>query len=206
MADRGGHRCAASPGGWREVKGSISRRSGVKPSSQKDRILPLGSRQPASAGPSWRPSWPQSTAWPARALGMAGISKSQVSRLCAEMDERVRSVLERPIEGLPGRSGVGAPLPNPTGQWYVKVREAGRGAPGRPPEVALGASRASRSRPRSRSPSTATAAARLQENGSTTKSTLVSGRAWRSVPPRPRPSGSSSCASSSGAGSPASRW
>ncbi len=30
---------------------------------------------------------------------MAGISKSQVSRLCAEIDERVRTFLERPIEG-----------------------------------------------------------------------------------------------------------
>ena len=34
-----------------------------------------------------------------KALGMAGISKSQVSRLCAEIDERVRTFLERPIEG-----------------------------------------------------------------------------------------------------------
>jgi Transposase, Mutator family len=30
---------------------------------------------------------------------MAGISKSQVSRLCQEIDERVRTFLERPIEG-----------------------------------------------------------------------------------------------------------
>jgi transposase-like protein len=30
---------------------------------------------------------------------MAGLSKSQVSRLCAEIDERVRTFLERPIEG-----------------------------------------------------------------------------------------------------------
>ena len=30
---------------------------------------------------------------------MAGISKSQVSRLCAEIDQRVRTFLERPIEG-----------------------------------------------------------------------------------------------------------
>jgi transposase-like protein len=85
-----------------------------------------------------------------KALGMAGISKSQVSRLCAEIDERVRTFLERPIEGLPGRVGASAdgkglgplspispptgPNPAPTGQWpylwvdatYVKVREAGR--------------------------------------------------------------------------------
>lgn len=34
-----------------------------------------------------------------KALGMSGISKSQVSRLCAEIDERVRAFLSRPIEG-----------------------------------------------------------------------------------------------------------
>jgi len=34
-----------------------------------------------------------------RALGMEGISKSQVSRLCGEIDERVRTFLNRPIEG-----------------------------------------------------------------------------------------------------------
>jgi transposase-like protein len=69
-----------------------------------------------------------------KALGMAGISKSQVSRLCQEIDQRVRTFLERPIEGLPGRVGERGPNPAPTGQWpylwidatYVKVREAGR--------------------------------------------------------------------------------
>jgi transposase-like protein len=30
---------------------------------------------------------------------MEGISKSQVSRLCAEIDERVQTFLARPIEG-----------------------------------------------------------------------------------------------------------
>src|SRR5512141_1338634 len=34
-----------------------------------------------------------------KAMGMSGISKSQVSRLCAEIDERVQSFLCRPIEG-----------------------------------------------------------------------------------------------------------
>jgi putative transposase len=34
-----------------------------------------------------------------RAMGMEGISKSQVSRLCAEIDERVGRFLSRPIEG-----------------------------------------------------------------------------------------------------------
>src|SRR5687768_15602202 len=52
-----------------------------------------------------------------KALGMAGISKSQVSRLCAEIDERVQTFLERPLEGLPGRVGERGPNPAPTGQW-----------------------------------------------------------------------------------------
>jgi putative transposase len=35
-----------------------------------------------------------------KAMGMEeGISKSQVSRLCAEIDERVQTFLRRPIEG-----------------------------------------------------------------------------------------------------------
>src|SRR5271157_2237265 len=34
-----------------------------------------------------------------RAMGLEGISKSQVSRLCGEIDERVNAFLTRPIEG-----------------------------------------------------------------------------------------------------------
>ena len=34
-----------------------------------------------------------------KAMGMDGINKSQVSRLCAEIDERVQTFLRRPIEG-----------------------------------------------------------------------------------------------------------
>jgi len=53
-----------------------------------------------------------------KAMGMSGISKSQVSRLCEEIDVRVKEFLNRPIEG----------------DWpylwidgtYVKVRQAGR--------------------------------------------------------------------------------
>ena len=53
-----------------------------------------------------------------QAMGMTGISKSQVSRLCGEIDERVQAFLNRPLEG----------------EWpylwldatYVKVRQAGR--------------------------------------------------------------------------------
>jgi transposase-like protein len=32
-------------------------------------------------------------------MGMTGISKSRVSRLCAEIDEKVKAFLIRPIEG-----------------------------------------------------------------------------------------------------------
>ncbi len=53
-----------------------------------------------------------------RAMGMTGISKSQVSRLCEEIDDKVAAFLNRPLEG----------------EWpylwldatYVKVREQGR--------------------------------------------------------------------------------
>ena len=34
-----------------------------------------------------------------KALGMEGVSKSQVSRLCEQIDERVHTFLDRPIEG-----------------------------------------------------------------------------------------------------------
>ena len=34
-----------------------------------------------------------------KAMGMTGISKSQVSRLCEEIDGKVKAFLERPIEG-----------------------------------------------------------------------------------------------------------
>jgi putative transposase len=53
-----------------------------------------------------------------KAMGMTGISKSQVSRLCAEIDERVNAFLARPIEGDWPYLWIDA--------TYVKVREAGR--------------------------------------------------------------------------------
>ena len=60
-----------------------------------------------------------------KAMGMTGISKSQVSRLCIEIDERVDAFLERPLEG----------------EWpylwldatYIKVRRSGRGSSASPP-------------------------------------------------------------------------
>src|SRR5512138_1456577 len=53
-----------------------------------------------------------------KAMGMSGISKSQVSRLCAEIDERVNAFLSRPIEGDWPYLWIDA--------TYLKVREAGR--------------------------------------------------------------------------------
>jgi len=53
-----------------------------------------------------------------KAMGMTGISKSQVSRLCAEIDERVQAFLNRPIEGSWPYLWIDA--------TYVKVRQAGR--------------------------------------------------------------------------------
>ena len=53
-----------------------------------------------------------------QAMGLSGISKSQVSKLCKEIDERVHAFLDRPL----------------TGEWpylwldatYLKQREGGR--------------------------------------------------------------------------------
>ena len=56
-----------------------------------------------------------------RAMGMEGIDRSQVSRLCAEIDGRVRDFLARPIEGDWPYLWLDA--------TYAKVREAGRIVP-----------------------------------------------------------------------------
>jgi transposase-like protein len=53
-----------------------------------------------------------------QAMGMSGISKSQVSRLCGEIDERVQTFLTRPLEGDWPYVWLDA--------TYVKVRQAGR--------------------------------------------------------------------------------
>ncbi len=53
-----------------------------------------------------------------KAMGMSGVSKSQVSRLCEEIDERVHAFLERPIEGDWPYLWIDA--------TYVKSRQAGR--------------------------------------------------------------------------------
>jgi len=53
-----------------------------------------------------------------QAMGMAGISKSQVSRLVAEIDEKVHAFLDRPIEGDWPYIWLDA--------TYVKVRRNGR--------------------------------------------------------------------------------
>jgi len=53
-----------------------------------------------------------------KALGMTGVSKSQVSRLCEEIDERVDAFLNRPIDGDWPYLWIDA--------TYVKVRQNGR--------------------------------------------------------------------------------
>jgi putative transposase len=53
-----------------------------------------------------------------KAMGGSGVSKSQVSRLCEEIDERVDAFLSRPIEGAWPYLWIDA--------TYVKVREGGR--------------------------------------------------------------------------------
>src|SRR6202008_403193 len=53
-----------------------------------------------------------------KAMGMSGISKSQVSRLCAEIDDKVKAFLNRPIEGDWPYLWIDA--------TYVKVRQNGR--------------------------------------------------------------------------------
>jgi transposase-like protein len=53
-----------------------------------------------------------------KAMGMSGISKSQVSRLCEEIDGKVKAFLERPIEGDWPYIWIDA--------TYLKVRRGGR--------------------------------------------------------------------------------
>jgi transposase-like protein len=53
-----------------------------------------------------------------KAMGMSGISKSQVSRLCGEIDGKVKAFLDRPIEGDWPCLWIDA--------TYLKVRRGGR--------------------------------------------------------------------------------
>ena len=53
-----------------------------------------------------------------KAMGMTGISKSQVSRLCEEIDVKVKAFLDRPIEGEWPYIWIDA--------TYLKVRRGGR--------------------------------------------------------------------------------
>lgn len=53
-----------------------------------------------------------------KAMGMSGVSKSQVSRLCGEIDERVKEFLQRPLEGDWPYLWIDA--------TYVKTRQNGR--------------------------------------------------------------------------------
>jgi transposase-like protein len=63
-----------------------------------------------------------------QAMGMSGISKSQVSRLCGEIDDKVQTFLNRPLEGDWPYVWLDA--------TYVKVRQAGR-IPGSSPGTSV---------------------------------------------------------------------
>jgi putative transposase len=56
-----------------------------------------------------------------QAMGMSGISKSSVSKLCKDIDERVNAFLKRPLAGEWPYLGLDA--------TYLKVREGGRIVP-----------------------------------------------------------------------------
>ena len=56
-----------------------------------------------------------------QAMGMSGISKSEVSRLCGEIDDRIQSFLDRPLEGDWPYLWLDA--------TYVKVRQTERVVP-----------------------------------------------------------------------------
>nr|MCK7667126.1 transposase [Bradyrhizobium sp. 2S1] len=62
--------------------------------------------------------WTRSVDDLVQAMGMSGISKSQVSRLCGEIDDKVKAFLVRPIEGDWPYLWIDA--------TYVKVRQNGR--------------------------------------------------------------------------------
>jgi putative transposase len=53
-----------------------------------------------------------------RAMGMTGISKSQATRLCMEIDDKIATFLNRPLEGDWPYLWLDA--------TYVKARENGR--------------------------------------------------------------------------------
>ena len=65
-----------------------------------------------------------------KAMGMTGVSKSQVSRLCGEIDERVNAFLGRPLEGewpyLWLDVSRRTPCVRVSLRKYIKVRRGGR--------------------------------------------------------------------------------
>ena len=65
-----------------------------------------------------------------KAMGMTGVAKSQVSRLCGEIDERVNAFLGRPLEGewpyLWLDVSRRTPCVRVSLRKYIKVRRGGR--------------------------------------------------------------------------------
>jgi putative transposase len=115
-----------------------------------------------------------------KAMGMTGISKSQVSRLCSEIDGKIAAFLNRPLEGDWPYLWLDA--------TYVKVRASGRIV-----SVAV----------------IVAVAVSSDGRGPAAHGRVPWGRGaghGGSAPPRPRPSGPSSCARWPGAVCAASSW
>lgn len=74
-------------------------------SPQRDELEPLDSvtghwtSDPAGTRSTSRASRPAPVDDLVKAMGTSGVSKSEVSLLCEEIDGRVKTFLERPIEG-----------------------------------------------------------------------------------------------------------
>jgi putative transposase len=115
-----------------------------------------------------------------KAMGMSGISKSQVSRLCEEIDGKVKAFLHRPLEGSIRMNSLHW-SEFPTVRWTVGAVDgpiSGSTPPTSRSGAAVGSSRSPSSSP---SASTRTGGARFW--------------VWRSAHPRPSRSGRSSFAS-----------
>jgi transposase-like protein len=124
-----------------------------------------------------------------KAMGMTGISKSQVSRLCGEIDGKIKAFLDRPIEGDWPYVWLDA--------TYVKARRDGR-IVSVAVIIAVGVNGDGRRE-----------VGLAQSQSSVGEAALANAedeRAWPSARRRPRPSGPTSCARSRAGGCAASSW